>query len=149
MSEHWPGNSGPFCANAGSTAKINKAMRTRSLIFRWFIFFSSKFSIPKNEVAEGGTVLLSGSQKSTKAIHRLHREESADGFVILCTELDLDRQDHRHTLLVVPVLIAVGINQVLLLELYRYEDERSRGDGKNQMRQRHRRRFKHEVSLSR
>lgn len=48
--------------------------------------------------------------------------------------LHLDRQDHRHILLIVPVLIAVSINQILLFKLYRDEDVGSRGDGKHEMR---------------
>src|ERR1041384_4730414 len=51
---------------------------------------------------------------------------------------DPDRDDHRHVLLVTPVLVAVCVDQISLFKLNCDEDVCSRGDGKVEMRDRHR-----------
>ena len=95
------------------------------------MIFSFEFSYHRVKLLKAGRYYYPGPQKSTKGTTI---DEWLCLFVLFCGELHLDRQDHRHILFIVPVLIAVSINQILLFKLYRDEDVGSRGDGKHEMR---------------
>src|SRR5689334_24278110 len=120
MLPHCAGSSGPFALSnawADCIPSVTSAIRMKSLMTRLmlvrYMLSPSKFFIPTNKVAESRCLLL---------------------------RFSADRNDHRHSLLIATVLLAVSVHEIFLLELDRDEDVSSRGDGKDEMGHSHRRR---------